>query len=544
MHIPAEVVASPRASLHALARLVIFLCLLAAEDLFASRFYGALDLVVTGKGFGWLGYSGQAAQVGITFALSLGLALGPRLSTWYKNFIQQANGHSFAFMLIAQLVAYSAFILLAHKIYVETAAAQSFGPLVPLLWMSLLLLIVGLWLLAVAPLKYWIEIAHAERLAMGIAAVVAIFAWGIAQFSQQLWSPLSKLTFFASSSLLGAIYPQIVLDADRYVLGTPQFQVEIGSACSGYEGIGLVIVFTSFYLSIFRREFKFPQALLLLPIGIVTIWLFNAVRIVLLVMIGHELSPTIAVGGFHSHAGWISFILVTVGMLAIAYKMAFFSVERPAHGKRASVKLPAAMLAPLVVLLSSTLLTSALSADVDWLYPTRVLATGVVLIVLWRHYDFFPHQLSPAAIGAGLVVFLLWIVLAPADPDQSKIVATQLDSASGIMACLWIIFRLLGAVVTVPLAEELAFRGYLMGRLSGWKFSPGARLRRSWFALILSSVLFGLLHSAWVAGTIAGLIYGLVRYHRDKVADAVVAHAVTNFLLAGYVLTTGAWSLW
>jgi CAAX prenyl protease-like protein len=122
--------------------------------------------------------------------------------------------------------------------------------------------------------------------------------------------------------------------------------------------------------------------------------------------------------------------------------------------------------------------------------------------------------------------------------------AAGLDGAPGFSVCLWLLFRLLGSVVTVPLAEELAFRGYLMGRLSGWNFTPGTRLRRSWLALILSSLVFGLLHGAWVAGAIAGLIYGLVRYHRDKLADAVVAHAVTNLLLAGYVVTTGAWSLW
>jgi exosortase E/protease (VPEID-CTERM system) len=373
---------------------------------------------------------------------------------------------------------------------------------------------------------------------------VAVCAWSIAQYSQQLWSPLSKLTFLVSSALLEFAFQPIVVDADRYVLGTPGFSVQIGAACSGYEGIGLVVIFTSFYLSIFRRDFRFPQALLLYPIGILAIWLFNAVRIVLLIAIGHGLSPALAIGGFHSQAGWISFVLVTVGLLALAYKTPYFSAERPAFRQTAGVDLRVAMLAPLVALLSSTMLTSAVAVELDWFYPVRVLITGAVLIVLWDRYNFLPYRLSPVAIVAGLVVFLLWVVLVPADPEQSRTMSAGLDRAPGFSACLWLLFRLLGSVVTVPLAEELAFRGYLLGRLSGWTFTTGTRLRRSWLALILSSLVFGLLHGAWVAGAIAGLIYGLARYHRDKLADAVVAHAVTNLLLAVYVLTTGAWSLW
>ena len=66
--------------------------------------------------------------------------------------------------------------------------------------------------------------------------------------------------------------------------------------CSGYEGIGLVLIFSGFYLFIFHKEFFFPQALLLLPIGVITIWFFNIARIAILVAIGAEISPELAVG--------------------------------------------------------------------------------------------------------------------------------------------------------------------------------------------------------------------------------------------------------
>jgi hypothetical protein len=40
------------------------------------------------------------------------------------------------------------------------------------------------------------------------------------------------------------------------------------------------------------------------------------------------------------------------------------------------------------------------------------------------------------------------------------------------------------------------------------------------------------------------MLYALALSRRGRLSDAVLAHATTNALLAAYVLTTGAWSLW
>jgi hypothetical protein len=53
-----------------------------------------------------------------------------------------------------------------------------------------------------------------------------------------------------------------------------------------------------------------------------------------------------------------------------------------------------------------------------------------------------------------------------------------------------------------------------------------------------------MLHHRIVAATFAGIGYGLVARRRGFLADAVVAHATTNALLAVWVLWTGNWSLW
>ena len=98
--------------------------------------------------------------------------------------------------------------------------------------------------------------------------------------------------------------------------------------------------------------------------------------------------------------------------------------------------------------------------------------------------------------------------------------------------------------MTVPIAEELAFRGYLLKLLTRRQPAEGLPLPFDWIALAGSSLLFGALHGHWVAGTLAGMVYGLVRYRSGRIGDAVIAHATTNAALALYVLSTGRWSYW
>ncbi|HYQ91227.1 MAG TPA: CAAX prenyl protease-related protein, partial [Candidatus Competibacteraceae bacterium] len=109
---------------------------------------------------------------------------------------------------------------------------------------------------------------------------------------------------------------------------------------------------------------------------------------------------------------------------------------------------------------------------------------------------------------------------------------------------VWLMFRILGSVITVPLAEELAFRGYLLRKLIAKDFNQVPFGQFSWWSFLLTSVLFGLLHRRWLAGTLAGMGYALALYRRGQLGDAVVAHMTTNALIALVVLTQARWSLW
>jgi CAAX prenyl protease-like protein len=109
----------------------------------------------------------------------------------------------------------------------------------------------------------------------------------------------------------------------------------------------------------------------------------------------------------------------------------------------------------------------------------------------------------------------------------------------------WLSFRILAATVTVPIAEELAFRGFLTRRLAAVDFESVKFQSLSLVPLIVSSLAFGLMHgNRWLAGTVAGFVYALALRQRGRIGDAVVAHGLTNALLAVWVLVTGDWGLW
>ena len=103
---------------------------------------------------------------------------------------------------------------------------------------------------------------------------------------------------------------------------------------------------------------------------------------------------------------------------------------------------------------------------------------------------------------------------------------------------------MIGAVVTVPIAEELAFRGYLLRKLVSADFARVDFRSFTVLSFVVSSILFGLLHQQWLAGVIAGMLFAIAMYRRGALLDAVIAHSTANAMLAVYVLATHHWSLW
>jgi exosortase E/protease (VPEID-CTERM system) len=347
--------------------------------------------------------------------------------------------------------------------------------------------------------------------------------------------------------MLHPFVPAITADPQTFIIGAQNFRVQISPECSGYEGLGLILVFTAAWLWLHRAEWRFPQALVLIPIGLATIWIVNCVRIASLVLIGVAGAPGIALGGFHSQAGWLGFNVIALGICLVARHVPWMiRAEADSCSPRSAHNPTAAYLIPFLAILAGSMVSQLASDGFEWLYPIRVVASVAALWYFGRRYWTLDFRIQWASLGLGCLVFVIWMSLEPLVSAASRVsVPSALGQAPGIWKMTWLTFRVLGAVVTVPIAEELAFRGFLMRRFVSSDFQSVGWQSVSWMAILLSSAAFGLLHGErWLAGTIAGVIYALALLRRGSMGDAIAAHTTTNALVAGWVLIGGQWQLW
>ena len=172
------------------------------------------------------------------------------------------------------------------------------------------LLLVGITLLALAciPFEAWVGTLRRTKQLWLYAALAGALAWCLRYPMQSFWDTsssapgrlLQTLTFHSVKAILVLFLPNIYVDPDSFVIGTPRFSIFVAEACSGLEGLGLVLAFTTIWLWYFRKESRFPQALLLVPCALICVWILNVLRISALVLIGNAGYSEIAMVGFHS----------------------------------------------------------------------------------------------------------------------------------------------------------------------------------------------------------------------------------------------------
>ncbi len=379
---------------------------------------------------------------------------------------------------------------------------------------------------------------------LAAGAGLGIVAAGAATVTREWWQPLGRFTVWAVYALLRALGFDAGAEPERFLVGTPTFVVEITPFCSGYQGIGLMWAFLGAYLWLFRDRVRFPRALWLLPLGTVVMWLLNAVRIAVLVIIGSHGHEDVAMQGFHYHAGTLFFCAAALGLGAWAGSSRLFGAAPATPTAETAHNPTAAYLLPFVVLLATSLATGTMSSGAfDALYGVRVLSTGAVLWVVRDRLRGAGWRMSWEGALFGVVACVIWLALAgtaEAGGGLGAALAT-FDPATRIA---WLGVRFAGAVLVVPLAEELAYRGYLARRLTAAEFETIPLRAVSWPALLASSALFGLMHRDVAAGAAVGVLYGLAARRRGQLGDAVLAHAVTNALLAITAMAGGRWDLW
>lgn len=177
--------------------------------------------------------------------------------------------------------------------------------------------------------------------------------------------------------------------------------------------------------------------------------------------------------------------------------------------------------------------------NLPWLYPVKALGVAAALWIFRKDYEELRLSFSLWAVVIGVVAIAIWIAIDPYYPKLGK--AAPFDP-TGRWA--FIAFRVMGAVVVVPLMEELFWRAFLIRWLVNEDFKKVPVGTFTWASFAITVVLFGAEHREWLAGLICGVLYNWLYYKRKDVFACVVAHAVSNAALAAWVLVRGDWKFW
>jgi CAAX prenyl protease-like protein len=192
---------------------------------------------------------------------------------------------------------------------------------------------------------------------------------------------------------------------------------------------------------------------------------------------------------------------------------------------------------------------NTVSFDARLTYPCKVACVALLLVFLWRRYEELAkfrlrlHEvLWSVVVGVG--VFLLWINLDLGWMSLGQSAGYDPRNLSGDIDWPLAMSRLLGAALVVPVMEELFWRSFVMRWIEQPDFLNLSPADIGLKTLLISSVLFGLGHTLWLAGMMAGLAYGWLYMKSKNLWAPVLAHATTNSLLGLWVLQTGQWSFW
>jgi CAAX prenyl protease-like protein len=160
-----------------------------------------------------------------------------------------------------------------------------------------------------------------------------------------------------------------------------------------------------------------------------------------------------------------------------------------------------------------------------------------------------------ASVLIGIAVFILWVGPDRISPNwhhailfDNPIVGHPAGNTPPASKNdpLFLLFRVAISVIAVPILEELFWRGWLMRwAIGGKSFAQTPLGTYAPAAFWITALLFASEHgSFWDVGLAAGIVYNWWMIRTRNLWDCIIAHAVTNGILAAYVIAAGQWQYW
>ena len=208
-----------------------------------------------------------------------------------------------------------------------------------------------------------------------------------------------------------------------------------------------------------------------------------------------------------------------------------------------------ARVAPFLIFLALTFCQGKFgAASAYWFYFAKTLA-GAWLV--WEMRPFVAEMrwaVSWEAIIVGVGIFAVWVGLDPHYPHLMKGGATgnpnETFGEGSALAWFFIIVHLFGMTVIVPPLEEVFYRSFLYRYIANQSFIAVPLNRFLPWPFIITSAIFGLSHNEWLAGIVCGAAYQWLVIRKNRLGDAMTAHAITNLMLGVWIVWRHAWNFW
>jgi CAAX prenyl protease-like protein len=198
-----------------------------------------------------------------------------------------------------------------------------------------------------------------------------------------------------------------------------------------------------------------------------------------------------------------------------------------------------------------------------WIYLAKTILGAWLVWVTWPIVQEMRWKFSWAAVAVGIAVLAVWVGLEGLYPRTSAVLSVfglgdsdpaepsppgwnpHLTFGQGTtLAWFFIVVRLVGSSLVVPPLEEVFYRSFLYRSLASADFEQEPLGVFRWMPFLVTSIVFGISHQEWLPGILCGFAYQGLTCWKNRLGDAMVAHAITNALLAAWVVTTEAWHFW
>lgn len=166
-------------------------------------------------------------------------------------------------------------------------------------------------------------------------------------------------------------------------------------------------------------------------------------------------------------------------------------------------------------------LTIAIVIGVPWVMKgsrTTLEDIGLQRLPMWREIFIAPVGMIGYLILTSIIMSIAMFALPFIDYTQ-----VQETGFSQLNNQLEYALAFLSLVVVAPVAEEVLFRGYLLGRLR--RHAP------TWVAIILTSLIFGAVHLQWNVGLdvfALSIVLSLLRIYSGSLWPAILLHMLKN----------------